>query len=182
MTLYDRRKEKLCEELKDKEYRDAFVEESISIGIPFQIKALRKQRNLNQIDLEKLSGMKQARISLLENHGYSEFTLKTLKKFASAFDVGLIVRFVPISEMVEWELNLSPESLEALSYKDEPYFKEKPEEEISTKSSIGEVPQYRLGSNVNVINFNECKKRREISKIEEASRETGLQKVIGVKS
>lgn len=125
MTLYDRRKKKIIEELKDREYRNAFVEESINIGIPFQIKALREQRKLKQKDFEKLSGMKQALISRLENPDYSGFTLATLKKIASVYDVGLIVRFVPISDLVKWELNLDSESLKALSYKDDPYFKEK---------------------------------------------------------
>jgi hypothetical protein len=40
------------------------------------------------------------------------------------FDVGLVIRFVPISQLVEWELNLSNDSLSVPSFGDEPYFKE----------------------------------------------------------
>jgi transcriptional regulator with XRE-family HTH domain len=129
MTLYDRKKNKLIEDLKNKEYRDAFVEESISVGISFQIKALREQRNLTQEDFEKKSGMKQSQVSLLENPNHSGFSIATLEKIAAIYDVGLMVRFVPISDLVKWELNLDSESLKALSYKDDPYFIEPEEKE-----------------------------------------------------
>lgn len=124
MTLYDKRKAKLISNLKDKEYRDAFVEESINVGIPFQIKALRKQREWTQKDLGKCSDMKQTRISLMEDPSYSSFTLSTLKELASAFDVGLLVRFAPFSELVDWEINLAPDSLEVPSFNQESYFTE----------------------------------------------------------
>ncbi len=147
MTLYDKRKNKLIEELKDKEYRDAFVEEHIDTGIPFQIKALREQRDLTQKGFEKLSGMKQALISRLENPNYSSFTLSTLKKIASIFDIGLIVRFVPISDLIKWELNLSSDSLEAVSFDEDPYFKEQPEEEL-----IKELAQFKDTINQGLVN------------------------------
>lgn len=152
MTLYDKRKKKLIEELKDKNYRDAFVEESINVGIPFQIKALREQRDLTQKEFEKEYGIKQAAMSRLENPNYSGFTLSTLKKIASLFDVGLIVRFVPISDLVEWELNLTSKSLKALSFKDEPYFKE---QEKKTTAVLGADMNYSLETLDNVINFQE---------------------------
>lgn len=117
------RKEKLKAQIKDKKYRDSFVSEHIDTGIPFQIRALRKQRKWIQKELADRTGMAQERISLAENPNYSRFNLKTLKKIASAFDVALIVRFVPISELVEWELNLSSEALETVSYDQDPYFK-----------------------------------------------------------
>lgn len=117
------RKKNLIGRLKNKEYRDAFVSEHIDTGIPFQIKALRNQRHWTQHDLAKITGMKQTRISVLEDPNYSRFSLTTLKKVASAFDVGLIVRFVSVSELVEWEINLSPNSLKAFSFDQDPYFK-----------------------------------------------------------
>lgn len=135
------RKKNLINRLKNKEYRDAFVSEHIDTGIPFQIKALRNQRQWTQQDLAKHTGMKQARISKLEDPNYSRFTLATLKKLSSAFDVGLVVRYVPISELVEWELNLSPESLKAASFDQDPYFKdEAPKSSLAVSSSIQSVP------------------------------------------
>ncbi len=120
----NRRKEKLIHRLRDREHRDAFVSAQIDVGIPFQIRALREQRNETQAALSARTGMAQAWISKLENINYKGFSLKTLKKVASMFDVGLVIRFVPISQLVEWELNLSNDSLLVPSFGDEPYFKE----------------------------------------------------------
>lgn len=139
MTTYDRRKEKLIKELKDKEYRDAFVSEHIDTGIPFQIKAVREQRGWTQKQLGEnvVDIMKQEQISRLEDANYSKFSLTTLKRLASAFDVGLMVRFVPVSDLVKWELGLSSESLKAESFDQECYFKEIPGEISPTeKASI----------------------------------------------
>ena len=118
-----KRKEKLIEELRNKEYRDAFVSEHIDTGIPFQIRALREQRGWTQKELATLAGVSQVWISRIENPNYDGFSIKTLLKLSSAFDVGLIVRFSPISELVRWELELSPESLKVVSFDEDPYFK-----------------------------------------------------------
>jgi hypothetical protein len=47
--------------------------------------------------------MKQARISAMEKPGEAAFSLETLIRLAAAFRVGLQVRFVPHSEMLDWE-------------------------------------------------------------------------------
>jgi transcriptional regulator with XRE-family HTH domain len=120
----NKKKERLLEQLKNKDYRDAFVSEMINTGIPFQIRALRKQRNWSQQEMSEKTGMKQERISVLEDPNYGKLSLSTLKKFASALDIGVLVKFVPISDLVKWELTLSSDSLKALSYDQDPYFKE----------------------------------------------------------
>jgi len=122
MTLYDKRRKKISEELKDKEYRDIFVEEKINIGIPFQIRALRGE--LTQKEFGELFGINQEEISRYENINYSRFSLSTLKKLARAFDVGLMVRFISFGELAEHDLTLSSESLKAVSFPKDPYFKE----------------------------------------------------------
>jgi len=132
-----KRKEKLISKLKNKKYREAFVAELITTGIPFQIKALREQeqRKWTQKDLGDRCGIAQETISRLEDPNYGKLNLGTLKRLASAFDVALMVRFVPFSELVEWELNLSPKSLEILSFEQESYFKDKLEVDISAVST-----------------------------------------------
>lgn len=148
------KKQKLIEELKDKRYRDAFVSAHIDTGIPFQIRALRKQRDWIQKELSERTGMAQERISVAENPNYSRFNLKTLKRIASAFDVALIVRFVPISELVEWELKLSSEALEALSFKEDPYFRETKEtvqQEYKTAYSQPEPPILSYVGNIQLM-------------------------------
>jgi transcriptional regulator with XRE-family HTH domain len=116
------RKESLREALSDKEYRDAFVAAQATVGIPFQIRALREKGSWTQQELATKAGMKQSWVSKIESPGYSGFSLKTLLKLASVFDVGLVVRFVPVGELVEWELNLSNDSLSVPSFEQDPYF------------------------------------------------------------
>lgn len=50
--------------------------------------------------VEKL-GMNQNAISRLENPYYGKATLTTLKRIASAYDVGLLVEFVPFSRLID---------------------------------------------------------------------------------
>jgi transcriptional regulator with XRE-family HTH domain len=146
MTLFDERKEKLINELRDQEYREAFISEHIASGVPFQIKALRDQREWSQKELGKKANMLQARISVLEDPNYAKFNINTLKKIASAFDVGLVVRFVPFGELAEWELNLSSESLKVPSFNEDPYFQEN---KVSEKVAI--TNQYHYISNISKI-------------------------------
>jgi transcriptional regulator with XRE-family HTH domain len=149
--MYDKRKEKLIDELKDKEYRDAFVSEHIDTGIPFQIRALRKQRRWSQEEFAQNAGKQQEAISRVENPNYRSFTLATLKEIASVFDVALIVRFAPISDLVKWELNLSSDSLKAVSFDHDPYFKEQPEEEPSLKQYTSINPSSATEANIEDI-------------------------------
>lgn len=95
---------------KSKEYRDAFVASQISTGIPFQIRALREQHSLSQKDLAEATAMLQPRICAMEQAGYGNFTLNTLKKLAAAFDVGLVVRFAAYGELVQWADNFTPDT------------------------------------------------------------------------
>ncbi len=131
MTITDKRKKRLLSELKNKEYRDAYVSSSIDVGVAFQIRALRKQREWNQSQLAAEANTQQARISVLENPSHSP-TLETLKKLASAFDVGLIVRFVPTSELVKYELTRNSNSLEVPSFNQESFFKENYQDEAAS--------------------------------------------------
>ena len=85
--------------------------------------------------------MKQERISALENPSNTP-NISTLKKIANAFDVGLIVRFIPISELLEWQLNLSNESLNAPSFNEDHYFQIKKEEAMIP----AENEQYKVTS------------------------------------
>jgi transcriptional regulator with XRE-family HTH domain len=114
---------KLLTELKNREYRDAYVSSSVDVGIAFQVRELRKQVPWTQAELAEKANMKQERISAIENPSNSP-SITTLKKLANAFDVGLIVRFVPFSELVNWETNLSTGSLNVLSYDQESFFQD----------------------------------------------------------
>ena len=89
--------------LRDKAYRAMFVETQIEALIPFQIRAMRQKKGWTQKQLAERAGMAQGRISVLESIDYEGVVnVKTLVKLADAFDVGLIVRFAPFSEVAEW--------------------------------------------------------------------------------
>jgi transcriptional regulator with XRE-family HTH domain len=101
---------------KSKAHRDAFVSSEIKVGLPFQIRALRKQRGWNQEQLAYFAGMLQPRISAMEQPGGGQLNLETLRKLASAFDVGLLVKFVPFSELAKWSEDFSPEEFSVASF------------------------------------------------------------------
>src|ERR1700730_7688677 len=98
----------IWKKLRNKEYRDSFVASQISNTIAAQIFSLRDARGWKQAEVAAKAGMKQSRISDLEDPNYENYETRTLVKLASAFDVGLIVRFVPFSELAKWSVNLSP--------------------------------------------------------------------------
>jgi len=76
--------------------------------------------------MEKRTGIKQQAISRLENPYYGKATLRTLKKIAAAHDVGLLVEFVPFSQLVKRvsgtpyvERGYSPETMNVPSFEEE---------------------------------------------------------------
>jgi transcriptional regulator with XRE-family HTH domain len=115
--------------LSDKAYRDTFVDSHIATNLAAQIYALREARGWTQGQLAERAGMAQARISVMENPSYDQFTLSTLKRLRAAFDVALVVKFMPFTEFTDWMVNLTPEKLAP------PNFEEEMEEE---KSRAGE--------------------------------------------
>jgi len=135
--------------MQDKEYRDSFVEEHIKTGIPFQIRALREKAKWNQMELGQRANMKQERISVLEDPDYSKFTISTLLKLSSAFDVGLTVRFVPFSSVLNEEVNLS-QTLVPVSYDEDRDLHEENEGQahnpLSTSSPSGEGMSFAICS------------------------------------
>jgi transcriptional regulator with XRE-family HTH domain len=82
--------------------RARFVESNISKALAFQIRSLRDQAGWSQQSLAEKIGSNQNAVYRAENPNYGKQTITTLKKIAAAFDVALVVRFVPFSELVDW--------------------------------------------------------------------------------
>lgn len=102
---------KLWDKLRDPEYRAAFVGSQITMMIPFQIRAMLKSRpGWTQQTLSERTGMRQPRISALMTPGKTRPNIETLRRVAKAFDCGLMVRFVPFSELARWAGSFDPES------------------------------------------------------------------------
>ena len=107
------------DEVQDEEYRHEFVSEHVTVGLAFQINLLRQARGWTQEELASRCEMAQESISRLEDPNYGRYALKTLKRLAKAFDVGLLVRFVSFGELGEWTVDLPSRKLTPPSYEDE---------------------------------------------------------------
>ncbi len=111
MNTISARTRQIATSLDDQEYSEAFISAEIATTLPFQLKAMRMQRGWTQKEVARRIGGNQKTISDFENPNYARYTLTSLKKLASVYDVGLIVRFAPFSELVDWAATLSPEKL-----------------------------------------------------------------------
>ena len=128
-------KQEIWGSLADKVRRDAFVASHLSDNIGSQIFALREARGWSQEKLAAEVGMAQPRISVLE--GGSDCSLRTLKRIASAFDVAIIVRFVPFSELVAWITELSEDRLAPVDFANDNLPKEEAGTDVAAEPSGG---------------------------------------------
>lgn len=126
----------LMKELRNKEYRDAYVASQIRIGVPFQIRALRNQRGWNQEEFATRLGMSQPRVSEMERPGERRPNIETLLRIAEALDVGLQVRFVSFGELIEWAERFSPDDFVVPSFEEEIVQRE----ETNQKLRRGDAP------------------------------------------
>ena len=112
---------RLWDKMRSKDFRDEFVAAQIEDGIASQIQSMRADKGWTQGNLAELIGTKQTGVSRLETNGNA--SLSTLKKVASAFDVGLSVRFVPFSEIAGSSVNFNPRQ-SVKSFDDDNIFEE----------------------------------------------------------
>jgi transcriptional regulator with XRE-family HTH domain len=101
--------------------RIKFVDSHINKTLAFQIRSLRGELSQEKA-MEKL-GMNQNAISRLENPYYGKATLTTLKRIASAYDIGLLVEFVPYSRLMDrvsgtpfFDLGLNPNTMNVANF------------------------------------------------------------------
>jgi transcriptional regulator with XRE-family HTH domain len=142
-------KRDLLNSLKDKEFREAFKLENVYTGICFQIRALREQREKSQRELGQLANMAQERISILEDpNAETKPTLATLLRLADAMDVGLDVRFVPFSTVLDRSVHTDMKCLEVASFDQELWSMELAiEAELAEQKNIFGAANSRLKQN-----------------------------------
>jgi transcriptional regulator with XRE-family HTH domain len=104
-----------------KGYRDGYVGAHISNTIASQITKLRIENGWTQKQLAQRTGMKQSRISALEDPNWENVEVATLERLASAFDVGLTVRFIAFSDLARWAATLSDDKLIVSRYEQEKF-------------------------------------------------------------
>ena len=109
----------LIRQLADQEYRDEFVDASITHGIAAQLRSTRADREWTQKELGERADMRQSVIAQLENPDDGRLSVTTLKRLAAAYHVGLIIRFAPFSELVDWAVDLSTSDLAIPSFADD---------------------------------------------------------------
>lgn len=113
---------RLLTEFKDQEARRDYADSFLSASIALQIKVLRQQRGWSQKKLAERAGMKQSRISALEDVDYSSWSVTTLRRLAEAFDLALRVEFNSFGELLDEVDNLSRKALERPSFDEDDAF------------------------------------------------------------
>lgn len=80
--------------------------------LAMQIRVMRQKKDLTQKELASELGTSQNAIYRLENPKGARPNVSTLERLAAYFDVALVVRFAPFSELSNWTLNLSAQSID----------------------------------------------------------------------
>src|SRR5689334_15214852 len=99
------------EEFKDKETRHIYADDFLNTYIATQLKVLREDREWTQKQLAEEAGMRQERISVLEDVNYESWSVKTLKRLAQAFDLRLSIKFETFGSFLKDFDDFSHESL-----------------------------------------------------------------------
>lgn len=146
------RSDRISRLLNNLDSRASYIRAKVSVLVPSQIRALRlKSTNPAmpyQRDLAKEAGMHQSRISMFETPGMANMTLETLSKIAAALRTGLIVRFVPFNEMLEWENRFYPESFDVIRLDDDRAFLSPDFAATTTHETREERSPYSLAGSV----------------------------------
>jgi len=109
--------------LANKEYREALAVEHVNTTLAIQIRKMRENQNpqWKQSELADRLGKHQETISQWENPDYGRHSITTLKALAATFDVALLVKFIPFSELVKDMVSLSETRLSPPSFSKEQY-------------------------------------------------------------
>ena len=114
--------EKLRRDFTDPEYAHSYADGFLNSYIATQIKVLREKHGLTQQRLAQETGMRQARISVLENVNYSAWSINTLRRLARAFQLRLKVSFEEFGTLLPELESFSRESLERRPLEEDPVF------------------------------------------------------------
>lgn len=117
------RSKRISKLLRDQKSRASYIKSKLAVLVPAQIKALRLKSGMpRQLDLAREAHMYQSRISMFETPGQANLTLETLAKLAATFKTGLVVKFVPLSEMLRWENEFSQDKFDVIRIEDDEAF------------------------------------------------------------
>ena len=86
--------------LNNPEFRHEYVNSFQDSKLAAQIAAFRKAAGMTQAELAERLDTAQSRVSAIESGDYSSWSLPTLRKLATVFDVALAVEFVSFKDAV----------------------------------------------------------------------------------
>lgn len=110
----------LLKRLTRKAFRHAYMRAHLCQGLAYQLQALRIQRGWTPSQLaEKLGGMDYSLVEQLENPANARPSITTLLQLSEVFDVALLVKFVPYSQLLRETADLSPQALAVDSFDNE---------------------------------------------------------------
>jgi transcriptional regulator with XRE-family HTH domain len=108
-------KSQLIDKLTDnRKTREAYIRSKVSTNVASQLRAVRRREELTQEGLAELSEMKQSRISAMERPG-TRWNIETLVRLVAALRVGLVVKVVSFSEMLNWENEFSQDEFNVIT-------------------------------------------------------------------
>jgi|SRR5579872_1405440 len=110
----------LRRELRDAEYSEGYSESFLNSYIATQIKVIREQRGMKQVDLAREMGTTQTAVSRIENVNYSAWNIRTLKKLARAFRVRLRVSFETYGTLPDEVERFGRDGLQRAAREDDP--------------------------------------------------------------
>jgi transcriptional regulator with XRE-family HTH domain len=113
---------RLRNNFKDEDYRHIYTNGLIDSKIATQLKVLREEIFGTQERLAEKAGMRQARISVMEDVNYSSWSLSTLRRLAKAFDLYVDVEFKEFGTIGRQLDELSRNYLSRRPFKDDPIF------------------------------------------------------------
>lgn len=131
----------MWEKLRDKSYREHFVDAQVKRAIPFQIRSIMKARGLSQEQLASLAKLTQGVVSRAASPKYGNLTLNTIVRIAAGLDVAFIGRFVPFSELVRYYENLSEELGNVPTFMDEDAVRSRVSQIIAVEASSSAVQE-----------------------------------------
>jgi transcriptional regulator with XRE-family HTH domain len=105
--------------LKDRVFREAYVEEHVRAGVAYQIKAMREARGWSQAQFAEKCGKSQSNIARIEDPDYGKFSIQTLLEVAHTFDVWLSLEFVSFGKGLSRTANRSAAVLNVFSFEHE---------------------------------------------------------------
>jgi hypothetical protein len=128
----------LKEEFKDREYRLAYADSFANTVIATQIRLLRGDKT--QAEFADKVGMKQSRISAMEDENYSAWSTNTLKQIAGENDVVFLGRFVSYGELLDWSRRFSEEALAVAPFSNDPAFAREDYEQMAAALETNNSP------------------------------------------